>query len=425
MSDQSQAKQHFSGWMNLVILTLAYTLMYGVAFYGYSVVFPAMIKTTGWARGDASVAHTIRALIVGFGAPLAVYLMKRFGVRYTMSTGIAICTATLFVLGTIEIKELWLWTLLWGIVMGIGISICGQLVANTSITQWFNKRRALAIAICMAASAVGGAVAQPLFTYVMKEMGSWQYGWLTSAILGVVALIFAFMIKNKPADYGQFPDGIDPEAAKKLVGSERKVLPRTYRATEEWTLTEALRSPALWLILIGYCTVSMSIYIPTAHGVLHLTDLGFTKMQAAYVISLVLIGSLFRLPLAWLADFVEPRHVMSFIFCVLTLSLLAFWKAPSLTFAIAGAMGIGLTFGTGFVLLPTIIANYFTANSFPKLNAFIMPFNVCTAAIVPAGAGYLFQYYKSYNSVFIIMMVLAAISLISTLMLKPPVKKSV
>ena len=182
------------------------------------------------------------------------------------------------------------------------------------------------------------------------------------------------MIKNKPADYGQFPDGIDPEAAKKLVGAERKVLPRTYRATEEWTLAEALRNPVLWFILIGYCTVSMSIYIPTAHGVLHLTDLGFTKMQAAYVISLVLIGSLFRLPLAWLADFVEPRWVMSFIFGVLVLSLLAFWKATSLTVAIAGAMGIGLTFGTGFVLLPTMIANYYTANSFAKLNAFIMPF---------------------------------------------------
>ena len=168
MSDQSQVKQHFSGWVNLVILTLAYTLMYGVAFYGYSVVFPAMIKATGWARGDASVAHTIRALIVGFGAPLAVYLMRRFGIRNTMTTGIAICTATLFVLGTIDIKELWLWTILWGVVMGIGISICGQLVANTSITYWFNKRRALAIAICMAASAVGGAVAQPPF-YLRDE----------------------------------------------------------------------------------------------------------------------------------------------------------------------------------------------------------------------------------------------------------------
>ena len=424
MSTQSRAEQHFSGWSNLVILTLAYTLMYGVAFYGYSVVFPAMIKATGWARGDASVAHTIRALIVGFGAPLAVYLMHRIGVRFTMTVGCTICTVTLFLIGTVDIKELWLWTLLWGIVMGIGISICGQLVAQTSITQWFSKRRALAIAICMAASAVGGAVAQPLFTYVMKEMGSWQYGWLTSASLGFIGTIFAVMIKNKPADYGQYPDGIDPEDAKKMVGSERKKLARTYRATSEWTLGEALRNPVLWLILICYCTVSMSIYIATAHGVLHLTDLGYTRMQAAYVLSLVLIGSLFRLPLAWLADYVEPRWVLSFVFGVLVLSFVSFWKAPSLTFAIAGAMGIGLTFGTGFVLLPTIIANYYTAVAFPKLNAFIMPIQICTAAIVPAGAGYLFQYYKSYNSAFIIMLVLATISLIGALLMKPPVKKS-
>ena len=424
MSSQVQTKTHFSGWSNLIILTLAYTLMYGVAFYGYAVVFPAMIKATGWARGDASVAHTIRALIVGFGSPLTVYLMSRFGIRNTMTMGITICTITLFLLGTIDIKDLWVWTLLWGIVMGLGISICGQLVAQTNITYWFSKRRALAISICMAASAVGGAVAQPLFTYVIKEMGSWQYGWLTSAALGVVAIAFALMIKNKPANYGQYPDGIDPEEAKKMVGSERKVLARTYRGTEEWTLKEALRNPAIWLILLCYCTISMSVHIPTAHGVLHLTDLGYTRMQAAYVISLVLIGSLFRLPLCWLADHVEPRWVLSFIFGVLVLSLFAFWQSPSLTFAIAGAMGIGLAFGTGFVLLPTMIANYFTADSFAKLNAFIYPIQICAASMVPAGAGYLFQYYKSYNATFMIMLVLAGLSLICALLLKPPAKKS-
>ena len=231
-------------------------------------------------------------------------------------------------------------------------------------------------------------------------------------------------MKNKPSDYGEYIDGIDPEEAKKIEAVSGKAVVRTYRSQDEWTVSEALWTSSFWFIVIAYSLCSMIIHLTTAHGVLHLTDLGYTKMQAAYALSLVLIGSLLRLPLAWLADYVEPRWVMSFVFLVTVVSVLLFWQAPSLTLVIAAAIGLGLTYGTGFVLMPTLVANYFHNKSFAKLNGVIMPINICAAAIVPVGMGYVYQYYKSYDLAFVIITALAMLSFILTLANKPPIKKT-
>ena len=44
MSQIEIEKQKFYGWRNVFICFLCYFLVYGVVFYGFSVVFPAMVK---------------------------------------------------------------------------------------------------------------------------------------------------------------------------------------------------------------------------------------------------------------------------------------------------------------------------------------------------------------------------------------------
>ena len=46
-----QQKTGFSGWTNVVILFFCYFLLYGIIFYGFSVMFPAMIKAMKWGTG--------------------------------------------------------------------------------------------------------------------------------------------------------------------------------------------------------------------------------------------------------------------------------------------------------------------------------------------------------------------------------------
>lgn len=420
MGDQQKAA--FFGWRNIIILFINYGLLYGVAFYGYSVTFPAMIKALGWARGDASVAHTIRAVIVGFSAPLCVYLITRIGNRWTMVAGTALCSISLVLLATMPL-DMVLWTILWGAGVGFGLGTAGQVTIQNTVTQWFSKRRAFCIGLVMLAGTIGGMVSQPLFAYMIKETGRWQVGWLASGIIAVFGMIVVFFLKSKPSDYGQHVDGIDPEQAKAdAAGPKAKAAAKTYRTNVTWSLAEAMRTRSFWFLALSYTVFSMSIYIVTAHGVLHMTDVGFTRMQAAWVLSFFVLGGLARLVVGYVGDIIEPRWIIGFLLILTAGCLAVFWKAPSVT-ALATVTCIhGACYGGGLVLIPACIGNYYSAASFAKLNTVIYPMNIGFAAIVPAGAGYIFQFYKSYDAAFIILIALLLIAFVGSLFMSPPVK---
>ena len=301
---QSPTGHVFYGWRNVALLFFCYGLIYGVVFYGYSIIFPVMIRTLGWSRGDTSVAHTIRALIVGFGTPLTVYLIHRIGNRWTMVSGTFLCTGALLLLGLLP-GHMWTWTFVWGIVMGFGLSIAGQVTVLNTVTQWFSMRRALAIAIVMTAGVLGGIVGQPLFAYLMKQTGSWQTGWLTAAMFSAVAMVSMLFLKGTPSDYGQLPDGIHLKGSR-AAAPGKKSGAKIFRSSTPWTLSEAMRTRSFWFLTLAYCSLQMCAYIITSHGVLHMLDKGYPMMQAAYIISFYIMGGFLRIPIGWLGDMAGP-----------------------------------------------------------------------------------------------------------------------
>ena len=139
----------------------------------------------------------------------------------------------------------------------------------------------MTIGIVTAGASLGGVIAQPLFTWVIRDSGSWQTGWLTAAGIAFLGMIGILWLKNKPGDYGQYQDGISPEQAKESVAAGKKVI-HTYRTAQTWTLKEATQTSSLWYLLVMYTMTMLPIYLMLSHGVLHLTDLGYSKMQAAY-----------------------------------------------------------------------------------------------------------------------------------------------
>ena len=91
MSDAAQPLKSdpFYGWVNTVILFFIYGTVYGFIFYGFTVVFPAMVQTMGWSRGEAAMAHTVRGFSLGLLAPLASYAVIRYGAKRTMISGLS------------------------------------------------------------------------------------------------------------------------------------------------------------------------------------------------------------------------------------------------------------------------------------------------------------------------------------------------
>ena len=418
-----QKSPGFFGWKNVLLLFFIYGAVYGFVFYGFTVVFPEMIRAEGWSRGDASVAHTLRAFSLGALAPLVALAVGKLGAKRTMIAGLSFGVVVLGTLGTVT-SQLWHWIVLWGILMPVSFSFGGAIPIQTTLTYWFNVRRATALGIVLSAAAFGGFVAAPLYTLIMREAGSWKAGWLAAGTFCALALICSLFMKSKPADIGQFPDGIDPEKASDTANSPTAGKARTYRTSETWALKEVLRQRVLYLL--GLCMVAQmsAIYLLTTHGVLHLTDAGFTSMQAASALgNLILFSGFARFPVGVVGDRIEPRWIMTIALAGMGLAMIGIWKVPGNFAVLLTVVAIfGFCFGSIVPIFPAIIGNYFGPSAFAPITGFLSPVMILIGAPVPVVAGIIYDRFGSYDIAFIYVVAFSFVTALLATTLVPPKK---
>jgi sugar phosphate permease len=258
----------------------------------------------------------------------------------------------------------------------------------------------------------------------MGQTGTWRTAWLVAAGLCALALIATLFIKNTPADLGQHPDGIEPAEALKAAHLAALGAKGTYKTKEPWVLKEALRTRVVWLLMA--CTVGQAwaLYMVTTHGRLHLTDLGFTAMQAASAIgNLILFSGIARFPTGLLADRVEPRILSSIALFGMALSMLAFWQIPQdMAVLLVVSAAYGFFFGVTTISFPMITANYFGPPAFAPISGFLTPFVIGLGAPLPFVAGVIFDRYDSYDLAFIPIVIMLLLSSILAWLLYPPEK---
>ena len=208
-----------------------------------------------------------------------------------------------------------------------------------------------------------------------------------------------------------------------MEGSKTRQL--THRTSEKWELKDAIKTRVIWLDVILLIALLMSLYLLLVHGVFHLTDIGYTKMNAASVISAVLMGGVFsRLPMGFLGDRVEPRWILTSAYLIMLPAMMMIWKAPGFALLIVAGFGFGFGFGTVITINPIILGNYFGPDAFPSINGFIQPVSVPFAAIVPFAAGYMKEYFGNYDFAFIFICSLLFIGIIASALMAPPVNRT-
>jgi MFS family permease len=419
MAEADQGRKGFYGWKNAALLFGIYLSALGLVFYGFSVIFPTMIKTMEWNRGTASIAHTISVLLMGLIAPLVAASINKLGARRTISLGLSLLLVGLLLLGTV-MTQIWHWIIIWGLVIGVGFAFCGVLPIQTTVMHWFNLKRATVIGLVMTGAAAGGFVAQPYYTWLMGAAGSWRFGWLNGAVFVFIALVCSFFLVNKPAEIGQYPDGLSPdeaEAARNQTGGGA----RTYRTPKTWGVKQAFGTPIIYFITIVIIGHLMPLFLVTSHGVLHFTDMGFSEMQAASILSLTILGSgVARFPAGWLGDRIEPRWILTVTMGIMLAAYLGIWKSTNLNMAMVSGAIFGFCYGSQLIMFPTIIGNYYGPEVFPDINGIIAPFLILFGAAVPVGAGYVFEKSGSYDAAFVVMIVMLVVSLFFSLLLTPP-----
>jgi len=177
---------------------------FGYSGFGLSALFKPMSAELGFSRAVTSPAGSIGHLVGGLEGPIVGWFVDKLGPQKVVLFGVF-----LFGLGLILmyfVNSLWAFYLFWGVILGMGTNMCAGLPIMKAITNWFVRKRGLAMGIRMMVSA---AFILPLVTWFIIT-----WGWRMTCVIGGVVMwliglpLVWFAIKDqRPEFYGLLPDG--------------------------------------------------------------------------------------------------------------------------------------------------------------------------------------------------------------------------
>ena len=312
--------------------------------YAITVVLPRIQQEFAVGRSDASFPYALTLVGFGLGGILMGRLADRFGVMVPVLLGGCALGGGFLLAGSAH--SLWQFNLAQGLLIGmLGSSATfAPLVADTS--QWFTRRRGIALAICMSGNYVAGAIWPPV-TQHMVELWSWRGAYTAigyTCFISIVAL--AGLLRRRPPALLQ-----TPQAA--VAGSGRLAVSERPLGLHPTLLTGLLSVAGL------SCCVAMSM--PQVHIVAYCTDLGFGATQGAQMLSLMLgAGIVSRLVSGWISDHLGGLITLLMGSLLQMLALLLFLPFKGLVplYVISGLFGL---FQGGIVpCYALVIREYFT-----------------------------------------------------------------
>jgi len=373
-------------------VSLALMTIGGVGMYGAAVVLPAVQADFGAVRGDASLPYTATLIGFGIGGVVMGRLADRFGVMIVVLGGTVGLGLGLVAAGSAG--SLWQFSLAHGILIGLlGTSATfAPLVADTS--QWFDRRRGIAVAICMSGNYLAGVVWPPVMQYFIGAVG-WRSTYVGLGVTCVVLMApLAWMLRGRP-----------PVVTTPVAGAVPAAPVRSARFIGQSDPRRPLgMAPGMLQLLLSVagvgCCVAMSM--PQVHIVAYCSDLGFGAARGAEMLSLMMgAGIVSRLLSGWISDHIGGLHTLLLGSVLQGIALLLFLPSDGLVplYVVSGLFGL---FQGGIVpSYALIVREYFTPMQAGARVGTVLMATLLGMALGGWMSGAIFDWTGSYRAAFV------------------------
>jgi MFS family permease len=353
--------------------------------HSYTVFLLAFVAEFGWSRAESSLPYSIGQLVGGASAPLVGGLVDRLGPRRCVLLGGCLLAIGLF--GSAFATELWQVVFLYGVVMTIGANCLGLLVFVPLVSRIFHRQRGMAVSVLQSANAFGRALSAPASQMLIIGLG-WRGAYLAAAAaMAALILPLAAIFRRSP----EIPTAAEGAAT---------------AAPRHWTLAEAIRTRAFWLLFLVYMCTSIGSFLVSLHQIAFAVDIGFDPLYAAGVLGM---GSFLAFPgvilTGTLSDYIgrEASALLAYGISILGVICALLITSPDQHLLLwLHACGFGFTWGARGPAITAKTADLFPG---PRLGTILGVITVGSglgAAIGSWAAGWIFDLTASYRIAFLL-----------------------
>ncbi|MBH42628.1 MAG: MFS transporter [Dehalococcoidia bacterium] len=413
------AKKIFYGWWIVLasFLILSFTSMTGS--YGLSLFYKRLIDYFGWSRTALAGAISLSRLETGFLAGVEGFLVDKFGARRMVLIGIVLSSIGMILLSLIQ--SLLAFYLVFVILITFGRSLSSMVAIDTTIANWFIRRRGTAFGLLRTAVAVGAAGVIIVAWFID------QYGWRTTFVaIGIATFILgiptALVIRHRPEHYGLLPDG-DSELheVEQSNNNDDENAPKEEGSDIGMSVMKALKSKPFWTLSSGFGIRIMVTSAATLHAIPLVEDIGYSQTMAAAVLgSMGMVSIIGRLGGGLLNDYIGTKRVAVGSVCALAISCVILAYSQNIWHIWIFVAVYAPSYGCSAATMPAIKGDYFGRLNYGSIVGLSGMVQMAGSMLGPVFAAYVFDTTGDYRFAFLTFAVLLSISAALFASLSPP-----
>ena len=381
----------FYGWW-IVAVGVALAILNGsFNVYGFGVYYVPFLKELGVSRAALGGVIGLARLEGGLIAPIAGWLIDRFGPRrllYIGITAVGIC----FILLSM-ITKLWMLYAVF-LLLATSSSFGGGRPINVAVANWFVRKRARALGFLLAGIGLGGS-GVVVVAWIIET-----FGWRTSAIIAalcyfLIGLPLVSIVHHRPEDRGLHPDGIP------LTQDDNPTLTNNRSGPLEIELSpkQALKSLSFWLLALAFASWSVTVTVVAVYHIPFLIeDMGAKPVTAATIASITLLLSVpGRIIFGWLGDILNIRVLLAITLLIQAISVLLMSLVPNISWVPVYIILLGPSYGGSASLRQAIVAHFYGRRNFGTISGLLQFVDLPGSVMGPILVGWLVDQFGTYT----------------------------
>ena len=353
----------FYGWRIVGLTFFTHFVSVGCLFYSYGVFFRTLQADLGGTSLGVSLGPLCLQLASACSAPFIGAMLSRGSIRRVMMAGALLMGAGFaFAARVSSLFELYL---VHATLLGVGSAMLGWLSGSTLVTQWFTRRRGLALGISTVGTTFGGAVMAQVSGLLVEGIG-WRGAYLLygGLIAAVATPAIWLVVVDRPALLGLAPDGLP---AVPDVGGRPDPQPGLRRR-------DVVRSADFWRIALAMGLAFGAGSALLIHIVPLAQDRGLVLPKAAAVLSIAtLFGMAGKLVFGWLADRIDVRAAFALCAGLQALGMMLLLGATDAAEIAMAAATFGLGMGGMLPLHASFVGSRYGQVAFGRVLGAMAP----------------------------------------------------